>query len=436
MAIPVPIHNQSHDRLDRLFSAAGMLFLILLAVPLPMPGRLSAQAMLADLLAPVLLWRVLRRRPKCPLLMLYFGWCLLSAGMLCFRGELAWYNLSIAGYMAVIYLFFRETPLLDARLMLATGLAVLGAYFLFWLVPVATGGAGGWAAGLFYADPHGGTLASGPLMSRYQFLFTNPNLLGVAYLVPMVMILPEMQSILERAQGRSRALLWLVLLAALCLPLASTMSKHALMTLSLLSSLFVAGKVLPRPAGVALAFSVTLLFGAVCLATVWFCSFPAVRRAPWLDPSRPGNYMTHQRVYAEILRDGDLPHALFGYTPGELRRRYPECASGHREWMAAVLKPYHADDWLEVFTTFMDPHNEYLNAAAFFGLPAAIFLALFLAAHAVSAARCGYLPMLFFIPALMLCCMWDDLGSKRWIWTALGVLSARMAACRPRRSHG
>ena len=73
----------------------------------------------------------------------------------------------------------------------------------------------------------------------------------------------------------------------------------------------------------------------------------------------------------------------------------------------------------------MDPHQEYLNFANFFGAPALLALLAFLIAIARQGIREQRWETILFVLALLFAFCWDDLGSKRWIWAALGLLSAR-----------
>ncbi len=423
--------EQSHDKNYVAFSMIGLLYLFLLVIPIPLPVPGTAgKLLLADIIAPIMVVRVLQRRPVRPFLMLFLGWCILATAIQCFHSAGGLYNIAITGYMALIYMYFRETPLPSPQFQLRTGFLLLALIFITWLALVLLGGNSALVHRMFYFDPHGEVLSSGPLMSRFQFLFTNPNLLGVAYAIPLALILPGVAEFCRQQQRKLPAVFIFIIIAILCLPLYSTMSKHAVMSFALLSALFIASGILHRRCAIILACIGVLAFGVLCLSTVWFRSYPAVREAPWFDFSHTSNYMTHQRVYADIISQSDVTHALFGNSTSQLQQLYPQYAEPHREWMQEVLEPYCALDFLAPFTTFMDPHNEYLNTAAFFGIPAVIFLIIFLLVHFFSAVRYAYWPMLLWLPALLLACFWDDLGSKRWIWAMLGILAARLEACR------
>ena len=427
--------DQNHDKNYVAFSLIGLLFLLFLMIPIPLPLT-EGKLLLADVIAPLMVVRLIQRRPKQPFLMLYLGWCLLATAFQWFHGEMGLYNIAIVGYMAVIYLYFRETPLPSPQLQLRVGFVVLALMFITWLALVLFGGDSALVHRMFYFDPHGAVLSSGPLMSRFQFLFTNPNLLGVAYILPLALILPGTAEFCRQQHKRWPAFLLFILLGVLCLPLYSTMSKHSVMSFALLGALFIYSGIIPRRVAICLALVGVLAFGLLCLSTVWFRSYPAVRETPWFDFSHTSNYMTHQRVYADIIQQNGTSHAFFGNSAQQLKQLYPQYAEPHREWMAQVLEPYCALDFLAPFTRFMDPHNEYLNTAAFFGIPATIFLIIFLIMHFFSAVRCAYWPMIMWLPALLLACFWDDLGSKRWIWAMLGLLAARLEVYRRTpRSH-
>ena len=76
----------------------------------------------------------------------------------------------------------------------------------------------------------------------------------------------------------------------------------------------------------------------------------------------------------------------------------------------------------------MDPHNEYLNTASLFGLPALLFFLLAGLCLCRDAIRAGNLPALCLCLAIGAACLWDDLASKRWIWLYVGFA---MRQCRP-----
>lgn len=422
---------------EHCLSLAGLLFLILLTLPFPLPG-FGGKLLVADLAVPLMAVGLMLKRPRVPLMLLLYGlWCAAAVAVQYIRGCGGLYDFAVAAYMALIFLFFRCTQLPEKRVLLAVGLSLLAVLFLWWLllncIPVWTP----LHERMFYSDPHGMAVHSGPLMRRFCFLFRNPNLLGVAWLVPVSMLLPEMTDSLRHGHHRLRFLFWGMLLFVLCLPLFSTMSKHAVMTLALIGGALAGA----APAGwrrrlaVAAAVAACAAFGTLCLLSVWFSTYPAVRQAPWIDFSRAGNYMTHQRVYADMIRNGEPVEQLTGFGAAAARHRYQEVAAPYAGWMRTVLEPYGAADWLEPFLSFMDPHNEYLNTAVFFGLPAAALMVAFLLSCFGAALWRQNLPVVFFIPALLLAFMWDDLASKRWIWAALGVLSAAMPDYGRRRNY-
>ena len=71
----------------------------------------------------------------------------------------------------------------------------------------------------------------------------------------------------------------------------------------------------------------------------------------------------------------------------------------------------------ENFITFMDAHNEFLNQMALFGLVPLLLLAFIL-----SRTRHANASALLFIAAMLCCCLWDDLLSKRPVWIAFAIL--------------
>jgi O-antigen ligase len=318
----------------------------------------------------------------------------------------------------VVYCFYRLTPLPEGRAPFWTGFALLSVLLAGYLAARL-----GWAPRLLYVDPHMDAAQAGKLAVRYESLFSNPNYLGSAYIIPVLPVLPEFTRRISRIDRWWKAALAALLTLIVLRPLFSTASKHMIMTMALVASAFVALPLAARWKPAALASLAIAIFGALCLITVYFRTYPAVHQAPWVDFAHRGNYSVHQEIYAKIIWNEGPGAMLFGHSSPELHLLYPKYADAAR--IRAILAPYGMEDVTDIFSTFMDPHNEYLNFAAFFGVPALAFLLAFLLQNCWRASRRGDWALALWIPALLLAMCWDDLGSKRWIWAALGILAAR-----------
>lgn len=158
-----------------------------------------------------------------------------------------------------------------------------------------------------------------------------------------------------------------------------------------------------------------LLFAILCLLTVLWPVFPISEKSPYLNFRHQGNYTIHQEIYLKMLLT-DKANLLTGLGSNGIRQQYPLHAD--REKITAIMEQYRSPHWVEPFCTYMDPHNEYLNLAALFGVPAMLCCFAFWLAHLKSKQRI----IMLFIPAVLFCCLWDDLFSKRWLWMTLAIL--------------
>ena len=130
-------------------------------------------------------------------------------------------------------------------------------------------------------------------------------------------------------------------------------------------------------------------------------------------------YAIHQTIYARMPFTS--PSAwLIGSSPARIHQLYPTLADVRS--IRRTLLQYNALDNLEMFSTFMDPHNEYLNLAAFYGIPALAVIAAFFIRMALRRQAFRYAT--YFLLAVAFACLWDDLLSKRWICLAFAFLPA------------
>ena len=414
------------SRIDTLMAWLALAYLALLFLALPLHGKV----LMPDLLAPMMLWQLWRKREELleaifaetKWLVLAFAWMSLAVATQFMRGSASLYDFMVFGYMAVIYCFYRVTPLPSRKVCAWTGAALLAICLLGWLATKLAPGTP-FSARLLYTDVHFAQLSTNKLVIRYQFRFDNPNLLGSAYILPVILLLPVLKERLEKLTRWWQAAMTALLCLLACLPLFASASKHLVMTFGLLAGTWMFLPMIPRRFTVPLATAAVALFGLLCLITVLFQTYPALQNPPWVDFGKRGNYSVHQEIYARILLHEGVGGVLFGHSPAELQALYPKYADAEK--IRAILEPYGFGGETEQFSTFMDPHQEYLNFASFFGVPALLALMVFLVAIARQGVKANAWGILLFIVGLLFSFCWDDLGSKRWIWAALGMLAAQ-----------
>lgn len=132
-------------------------------------------------------------------------------------------------------------------------------------------------------------------------------------------------------------------------------------------------------------------------------------------------YMIHQEIYTKMIVSGWRPF-LIGEGKGMIEEVYPGLAD--REEALSILSQYKEESLLDIFCTYMDPHNEYLRLAASFGVPAAILFYIFWMLMP-SRLRQGTLArqvLAYYVASLLMVSLWDDILSKRWIWCAAGII--------------
>ena len=397
--------------------AAGYLLLTFFAIPCIPP--LAAQDFLAPLLAAFVFWH--GRQSKHILcetgstLPAFLLLALVASVYHVSRNSGSFYDFAVFSYMALLYVFFRMLPP-EKRILQRLGifmlLFLLAAFCLGSLALIFPALPG---KSLFYFDPYSGSRGLTLLSVRFQFLFSNPNLLGSFYILPIALIQPWLLLQFRRCRTAKQVLLLICCIGLCLLPLVSTASKHALMTLALLAGTLLDAwpekRNLLQPALV----SALLLFAILCLLTVLWPVFPISEKSPYLNFRHQGNYTIHQEIYLKMLLS-DKTNLLTGLGSNGIRQQYPLYAD--REKITAIMEQYRSPHWVEPFCTYMDPHNEYLNLAALFGVPAMLCCFAFWLAHLKSKQRI----IMLFIPAVLFCCLWDDLFSKRWLWMTLAIL--------------
>jgi len=423
---------------DRWMGGLALLGAILLFFGVPLRHPL----MLFDLAAPLMAWQLWRRRGalmtrlaswRSPLLwvLLAAAWALLAAIIQLIRGAAPFYDTAIALYMLLACAFYAVTPLPPPRLCLAVAAGMLGCCLVVFLLGGHCSETAAAASRLFYTEQNLLGAAGSVLARRFQFFFANPNLLGSAYVLPYLLALPWLKERLESGGG-CRWRTWTLLAAAMllgALPLLHSVSKHLLLTFGLCCGLLASLPQMRRIGSRLLAPLLTALLGLLLALTVWFRTYPAVRRCPWVDFGARSNYSTHQEVYLDIIRGSGPAGALFGHGVDELHLLYPQFADGEK--IASILEAYYGHKLDGTFTDFMDPHNEYLNTASHFGIPAILLLAVAAWMLFRASWRLHFIPGCCAVVALAFACLWDDLSSKRWIWLYAGLLMQFAWRCSP-----
>ena len=390
-----------------------LLYIALSAIHLPIFGPFYTE----DCLAPVIAAALLIRRPPLrhpiflPLLLL----AAITANHFLQGGENA-YNLAVLIYLAGLYLFARQS-IPSNKAMLICGGALLSLFILGWigdavaffLFHIRDTGL------VFLGDDVAQTENLSFLARRYAFLFGNPNILGSFYVLPMLLFLRGLEEKMPHF-GKKQWLLTLAFIGVSLIPLVSTFSKHAIMTGAVILA-FLANAAANRfPHLVRAVWLPILLVGVVCETTVLFVTFPVKSTPPFINTTT-GMYAIHQTIYARMPFTS--PSAwLIGSSPAQIRQLYPKLAdvrSIHR-----TLLQYNALNNLEMFSTFMDPHNEYLNLATFYGVPALAVIVAFFILFALRNGNSRYVTC--FLLAFAFACLWDDLLSKRWICLTFAFL--------------
>jgi len=411
-----PLSDQPKTPLasDRLLQFAALAYLVLLPLNVPLWGPLFLHDALAPAFGLALLGGGrLRRflRPPGALLTAFLGLALLAT-LWRLRGLGDLYEPAIFVYMAVLFGFFRSVRI-ERRWLLRWALATLLVFCGF--------AAGEALLGVrdSYATYEGTTLDF--IAERFFFTFSHPNLVGSFYVLPVLCLLLPQVGRTEAFGRRDWALRGLVL-TALCAPLALTVSRHMLLSFALVLAFAVhAAPASRRKLAVALACAALFAVFALFYVTIVFPFFPLRRAFPFFNHDTLGMYMIHQKIYFRMPFQ-DLGAFLAGLGRSGVRAVYPTLADWDSAY--AVLAQYKQESLTQTYVTYMDAHNEYLNLAATFGVPAMLCCAAFWVAIVRSVKRSAPARTLlvFYVAAVAMVAFWDDILSKRWIWAALGIL--------------
>ena len=398
----------------------GLAYLLILPLDIHLAGPIGLHDVLAPWMAFCLLTQIdMRRFLVLPdrLLAVFVALCLFTT-CLHFQGIRDLYEVLVFAYVAFLYVFFSLWPA-EPRWLRRYGVAVAA---------TACAGAalrlllGGFTVHQAY---EGSTLAF--LCRRLQLTFDNPNQLASFLVLPAtclaasIVLRPRTSFRREMRENGLPAML-------LGLPLLLTASRHMILTAAL--ALGTLAFRLPgrwRSRGTWCAWMGLTGIAILFYLTILFPFFPLQRQAPFFNHHTYGMYTIHQAAYWR-LATLDRKAGLFGIGATAVHKLYPLVVDPHAA--RRILAEYRTENLLDSFLVYMDAHNEYLNMAVMFGMPAVLVVFLFFLALAANAGRSvvdrrtRLLP--FLVAGIAVACLWDDLLSKRWIWISLGILASRV----------
>ena len=324
------------------------------------------------------------------------------------------YEWGVFFYMGILFLFFSTLKLETKRVALCGAVLVslvMLAFVFAMVAPFAH-----LPAWFCFTSPQMDSTAMSLLSRRFAFTMGNPNLFGAFYPLPFAMMTPFVFEYDWMKITFRKRLLLLPLMGILLLPLLSSASKHGLLTLALLLSWLLPIFKLPKKPFLYLNLLVILGIAAIFEITVLFVTFPPSARFPYINTDC-GMYRLHQGTYVRMLTSHPTA-LLLGMGATKAEQEYKNHVEA--ETVKKTLEQYNAMASYENFLTFMDPHNEYLNQLVLFGGLALILLLLFW----FSVVKQSPYPAaaVCFVIAILCCCLWDDLLSKRCIWVTAAFL--------------
>ena len=401
--------------LERISQCVAVLYLAMLAFPVTISGQL----LLSDFLVPVMLCTLVLRRGflekifrKYLALGVFLALSAASMSLHLKSGLVECYEWCVFAYMAVVFMFFSEVRF-ASRHWLAMGFVAIFACALCFVYEIASAYTAFPSFFSFFSDQMASTAM--PFLSRrFAFTLDNPNIFAVFYAMAFAMASPHIERIDWAGHTLRKRIFVPLVLALLLLPLVSSASKHGLLAFGIMLAW------MPKVFCIkAKAFSVFLLAGMVAVAcmfeiTVLFTTFPLACKPPFVN-TLPGMYSLHQSTYARMLASKPWRLAIGTGATGA-KELYPSYVKP--DDVRATLEAFNAMPSYGNFIAFMDPHNEYLNLLALFGLPATLACLAFWIQRACRLNRTA----LFFGVAVLCCCLWDDLLSKRFIWVAAALV--------------
>ena len=327
------------------------------------------------------------------------------------------YELLVFGYVIFVFSFFSATRI-PSKILLYYGLSVL-ICMLGYEAYQFYGGVGD-----IYKVYKGTSLDF--IAKRYFFTFNHPNLTGSFYSLPILCLLLGSKEFINNMNPK-RAVMFFGLIFVLCIPLCMTVSKHMLISMFIIAAAASFCPALKKSFILRfLMFSSLFMCVIIFYATVLCPFFPLSRSFPFINVETYGMYMIHQVIYFKIIFL-NVNSFFLGVGMSGIVENYPRLAD--HDLIMSVLHQYRQENLVEVFARYMDAHNEYLNIGAIFGVPAmfSMYLFWFKAPGSIN-SRCAFEKriILFYVAAIFIVSLWDDILSKRWIWISLGILLSRM----------
>lgn len=411
-------------RREKLALGIGIAYLALMACRIPLGHTFYAEDLLAPLLAVVVLWRWRSRLLKldAPTLMLglFLGLSAIATltHPLPFPGNV--YHWCVFAYLALVFLFFRDT-FFPARAIFWLSTLFLTVALLACFHDLVVSSLHSSAVRFSFVSPQMEQSSLPFLRQRFTLHFGNPNLFASFHALALALFFLSGQQILPIQSLRLRLRLTLCVVGLLfCLPLIFSISKHGLLSLALFSH-FSASLLSSPPMWHRIFQWLPLLLVALIFElSVLFPVFPLQSSWPFINNRCQGMYMIHQTAYARMASNTPVK-LLLGHGAENAKKQYADFTN--KEKAEQTLKYYNASKDLDNFVAFMEPHNEYLRLLVIFGLPATLAMmgfwtSLIKTKHPKAMAG--------FAVAVLICCLWDDLLSKRWIWiTGAMILSCQ-----------
>lgn len=327
------------------------------------------------------------------------------------------YELLVFGYVIYVFLFFSVTRI-PSKILFYYGLSVLICMLGYEFYQLFTG------VGDIYKVYKGTALDF--IAKRFFFTFNHPNLTGSFYSLPILCLLLGSKELIG-TMNLKKAGMFFGFIFILCIPLCLTVSKHMLISMFIIAAAASFCPAVKKSFIFKFLIISSLFFIALIFyATVLYPFFPLSRVFPYLNVETCGMYMIHQTIYFKIIFLN--VHSFFlGVGMSGIREIYPSLAN--HDLILSVLQQYGQENLVALFSTYMDAHNEYLNIGALFGVPAMISVYLFWFNAPGTIDRKPAFEkriILFYVAAIFIVSLWDDILSKRWIWISLGILLSQM----------
>ena len=416
------------DAIDNVAAVIALLYILLLAVPSTLPCNIQfcdflAVAMLCCLAAKLRkgLSSASQHSPQLnvsifppTMLTAYLATALMATAFHLHFTFSQYYEWIAFAFVAFLYHFY-STFRLPPRTLAICGGAILLAVLLAFACEIIASVAGMQSHFCFVSEQMESTEMAF-LSRRFAFTFNNPNSFACFYMLPLAMVTPFVHGNDWTRRPLALRLLYFPLCLILLLPLFSSASKHGLMSLAIIASWMKPLFAIDRKWLAKLLVAGVLLAAVVFETTVLYTTFPLSSSFPFIN-TQPGMYTVHQRTYAKML-GGHRWTMPFGMGITKAKEEYPKFAD--KALAKSVLERYNAMPSYENFITFMDAHNEYLNQLVLFG---AIPLAMLLAFLFRQARGADGTPLLL-VTAILCCCLWDDLLTKRPVWLALAIVTS------------